>query len=357
MDSTPVGRCAECVQEFLNPHFRPLWEPDTTIGRNAITYSLVHHVYQKRISNAGLCGFCTDELTRRVSEVARRFKSKGLFHDEKASMDLFWQDKNENNGVGLVAGETIVVFGEDGEKLSLADHAEELSLEKSAAWWNERGLRFQSEIAAMDRSEAVGSREASWLGRLGRRDSGRSEATPWETRFVGTLWSFMGENTEKISMATFVDLQEKYLNFTHENCQCLDTLRLRNGVSFETVLMERVLNRIGAKVWEVIPMPSEDVWRNRGRFLTYFSDQSSGIRNEESVWDYAYSSGEVHVGEKRAPGVLPPGWQQRCEYANTVCYYDCHGLIISRDGNQPRPSSVPYAYESYTVDEENLIEL
>lgn len=200
MDSTPVKRRANRVQDFHNPHFKPVWRPDTTIGRNAIKYSLVHHVYQQRISKAGLCSFCTDELTRRVSETARRLKAKDLFHHEKAFMDLFWQDADADGGAGLVAGETIVVLDKDGAKISAADHAEELALEMSAAWWNERGLRFQSEIAAMDHSEAIGSWGSSWVGRLGRRDGGGSEATPWETRFVCALWTF-SENSMAIILA------------------------------------------------------------------------------------------------------------------------------------------------------------
>lgn len=221
MDSTPVRRSAKCVQDFHNPHFKPLWEPDTTIGRNAIKYSLVHHVYQQRISNAGLCGFCTDELTRRVSEVAGHLKAKGLFHDEKAFMDLFWQDADAeaDGGVGVVAGETIVVLDKHGEKISVADHAEELAHEMSTAWWTERGLKFQSEIAAIDRLEAVGPRGPSLVGRLGRRDGGRSETTPWETRFMYALWTVTREDiVEEVSITSFLELQEKYLNFTHENC-------------------------------------------------------------------------------------------------------------------------------------------
>lgn len=355
MDSTPVRRCANRVQDFHNPHFKPLWEPDTIIGRNAIKYSLIHHLYQQRISNAGLCGFCTDELTRRVSEVARRLKAKDLFHDEKAFMDLFWQDSETDGGAGVVAGETIVVLDKDGKKVSAVDHAEELALEMSTAWWDERGLRFQSEIAAMDRSEAIGSRGSSWVGRLGRRDGVGGEATPWETRFVYALWTFSERSmAKKAGMATFVDWQERYLNFSHEDCQCLDTLRLRNDISFETVLMERVFSRIDARVWEVIPLPSEDVWLNKNRFLTYFADQSSGIRNDESVYDYAYSRGEVNFGDKIVPSPLPQGWQRRCEVANTVWYYDCKGRLISRGS---RPPHVPSTAESFTADGEDLIEL
>jgi hypothetical protein len=360
-DSVPVKRCAECVQDFQNPHFKPLWEPDTAIGRNAIRYSLVHHVYQHRISNAGLCLFCTDELTRRVSEVARRLKSKGLLHDDKAFMDLVWEDASQEDGgggLGVVPGETIVTFSKhDGAKLSVADHAEDLALEKPAAWWGERGLSFQTEIAAMDRSEAMASRGLSWLGRLGRRDDGcLSDATPWETRFVCTLWTFMGENLEGMRMEDFVGLQEKYLSFTHENCHCPETLRLRNGEPFEHVLMDRVLHHIGDGVWEIIPLPSEDIRHDKAKFLTYFSDWSSGIRNDKSALDYAYSRGEAHVGQKRGPGVLPPGWQQRCEHANTFCYYDCHGRVISREGDPPSHSNVHDAYEIEEV-EENMIEL
>lgn len=277
-----------------------------------------------------------------------------LFHDEMAFMDLCWQDADEDSGVGVVAGETIVVH-KDGEKVSVADHAEELAHEMSTAWWTERGLKFQSEIAAMDRLEAVGPRGPSLVGRLGRRDGGRSETTPWETRFMYALWTVTREDiVEEVSITAFLELQEKYLNFTHENCQCLDTMRLRNGVSFETVLMERAFSRIAAGVWEVIPLPPEDVWRNKKRFLTYFADQSSGTWNDESVYDYAYSRGEVNLGDKIVPSPLPQGWQRRCEVANSVCYYDCKGRLISRGS---RPPDVPSAAESSTAYEEDLIEL
>lgn len=131
-------------------------------------------------------------------------------------------------------------------------------------------------------------------------------------------------------------------------------MRLRNGVSFETVLMERAFSRIAAGVWEVIPLPPEDVWRNKKRFLTYFADQSSGTRNDESVYDYAYSRGEVNLGDKIVPSPLPQGWQRRCEVANSVCYYDCKGRLISCGS---RPPDVPSAAESSTAYEEDLIEL
>ena len=67
---------------------------------------MVHHVYQQRISAAGLCGFCTDEL-------ARRLKARGLFHDDRASMDLVWQDRDDG---ALVAGENIVAVSKDGRE-------------------------------------------------------------------------------------------------------------------------------------------------------------------------------------------------------------------------------------------------
>lgn len=361
MDSTPVKRRADRVKNLHNPHFKPLWEPNTTVGHNAITYSLAHHAYQQRISTAGMCNFCTDELTRRVSEAARRLKSKGLFHDDKAFMDLFWQDASEEGGgdEALVAGETIVVRGKNGAKVSVADHATELALKKrSTSWWDERMSRFKREIAAVDRSEAVHmrSRVASWLDRLSGRDGGRGEAvTPWETRFLNVFMNFRRQNLEiKNSMMAFVGCQEKYLSFDHDNCQCHDILRLRAGVSFETVLMESVVRQIAADVWEVIPVPPEEILRNKARFLTYFADQSKSVRNG-SILDYGYSSGEVNV-DKTVPGPLPPGWQCRCQNAGAIYYYNCHGRIVSQEGNRSRAPHVPRAFE-YTVDEENLIEL
>lgn len=125
-------------------------------------------------------------------------------------------------------------------------------------------------------------------------------------------------------------------------------------MSFETVLMERVFSRIGAGVWEVIPLPSEEVWRNKNSFSAYFADHSSANWNDASVYDYAYSRGEINLGEKIVPSLLPQGWQRRCEVANTVWYYDCKGQLISRGS---RPPNVPSTAESSTAYEEDLIEL
>ncbi|KAG8157094.1 hypothetical protein KVR01_013084 [Diaporthe batatas] len=136
--TTPVKRRAEHVQALHNPHFKPLWEPATTVGGNAITYSLAHHSYQEHIANAGMCTFCTDELTCRVSEAARRLKAQGLFHDDEAHMDLFWQDTS-------------------GGGMSVADHATELAGGMPPAWRHERCSGFQGELAAMDRAEAAES--------------------------------------------------------------------------------------------------------------------------------------------------------------------------------------------------------
>ncbi|KKY32145.1 hypothetical protein UCDDA912_g07879 [Diaporthe ampelina] len=74
MDSTPVKRNANRTRPFANPNFKPLWEPDTAMGRNAI---------------------------------------RGLFHDDRASMDLVWQDRDDG---ALVAGENIVAVSKDGRE-------------------------------------------------------------------------------------------------------------------------------------------------------------------------------------------------------------------------------------------------
>lgn len=359
MDSTPVKRRTDRIQALHNPHFKPLWEPNTTVGRNAITYSLAHYAYQQYISNAGMCNFCTDELTRRVSEVARRLKSKGLYHDDKAFMDLFWQDANADGGEGLIAGETIVVRGKNGAKVSVADHATRLAVKKrSTRWWDERFSRFEREIAAIDRSEAVQSRVASWMDRLNRRrDGGRGEAgpTPWETRFSSVFMNFSRQTLEiKNSMDAFIGHQERYLSFDHANCQCHDILRLRAGVSFETVLMERLVRLIAADVWEVIPIPSEEIWRNKAKFLTYFAEQSSTLRNA-SIWDYGYSCGKINVN-KIVPGPLPLGWQRRCQNTGAIYYYNCHGKIVSQEGTHSRALHMSSPFELYTVDEEDVIE-
>lgn len=355
MDSTPVKRSANCNQDFTNPHFKPLWEPDTNIGRNAIKYSLVHHVYQHRISNARLCGFCTDELTRRVSEAARRLKARGLFHDDRAFMDLFWQNREDG---ALVAGETIVSANENGEKIAVADHLGQLSLESARAgpsWWKERGIAFQVELGAMDRAEASPSRAASWFG---GRDGGPRDPTPWQTRFLGVLWRYeLLDTTRNAGMRDFVDWQEKYLNYTHQSCRCVDIQLLRSGVSFDTVLMERVLTHINAKIWEIIPFPPEYIWRDKGRFLTYFGEQSSGIHNEESLRDYGFSR-EVIAGDKVVPRILPEGWQRRWVSNNTVWYHNCRGRLISQDEHYIcLPDPPPAAQRSTIDDEEDLIEL
>lgn len=350
-----MKRSANCNQDFANPHFKPLWEPDTTVGRNAIKYSLVHHVYQHRISNARLCAFCTDELTRRVSEAARRLKAKGLFHDDRAFMELFWEDRD---GGALEAGETIVAANKNGEKVAVADHLEEFSLERVRAgpsWWRERGVKFEGEIAAMDRAEASPLRGMAWFG---GGDGGRREATPWVTRFLGMLWTYSLINTtNKVGMRVFVDWQENYLNYTHESCRCADILRLRNGVSFDTVLMERVLTHIDPQIWEDIPFPPEDIWRNKGRFLNYFEEQSSGIQNEDSVRDYAFSRGEVTTGQNVVPRALPRGWQRRWVANNTVWYHDARGRLTTRDAYYKCLPDAPLAAQGTMVDEEDLIEL
>ncbi|KAK7698585.1 hypothetical protein SLS64_012453 [Diaporthe eres] len=360
MDTTPVKRSANCNQDFANPHFKPLWEPDTTVGRNAIKYSLVHHVYQQRISNARLCGFCTDELTRRVSEAARRLKTRGLFHDDRAFMDLFWQQEDRDGGA-LVAGETIVaVDNKNGDKIAVVDHLAELSLEPARAgssWWRERGVGFQGELGAMDRTEVSPSRAASWFG--GCDGGGPRDPTPWQTRFLGVLWRYsLIDTTSEVGMRAFVDWQERCLNYTHENCRCVDILRLRSGVSFDTVLMERVLTRIDTKIWEIIPFPPEYIWRNKGRFLTYSEDQLTGVQNRESVWDYAFSRGEVVAGDKVVPRPLPLGWQRRWVSNNTEWYHDCRGRLVSRDEHyQCLPDPSPAARMTVIGEEEDLIEL
>ncbi|KAG6365729.1 hypothetical protein INS49_007340 [Diaporthe citri] len=291
MDSTPVKRSANCNQAFANPHFKPLWEPDTTAGRNAIRYSLAHHAYQHRISNAGLCRFCTDELTRRVSEAARRLQAKGRFHDDKASMDLFWQDRD--NGDALAAGETIVAANKkNGGKIAVVDHLAELSLEPARAgpsWWRERGVGFEGELGAVLRR---------LLRRAGRLGLAAAMAVALSTR------------------------------------------------------------RRGRPVWENIPFPPEDIWRNKGRFLTYFEEQSSGIQNEKSLWDYALSRGEVIAGDKVVPRPLPRGWQRRWASNSTVWYHDCRGQLISRDEHLKCLPDVPPAVQGSIIDEEeDLIEL
>lgn len=358
MDSTPwpVARDTNCNKDFENPHFKPLWEPDTTVGRNAIKYSLVHHMFQKFISTAGLCTFCTDELTRRVSEAARRLKSRDLFHDDKGHMDLFWQDANDG---AFVAGETVVTADKHGEKIAVADHALRLSRERSDVdkyWWSDRVVMFQREIADLDRSETSPSRGASWFG----FESGRHNTTPWETRFLAVIWIYtLGNAAGRIGMDRFIRWQEKYLNFTHERCQCVDVQRLRSGVSFETVLMERVLTRISRSVWEVIQAPPDDIRRSKKRFLSYFEEQSSGLRREESIWDYAFSQGEsLFTTNEVVPRPLPRGWQRRWVSNNTVWYHDSRGKILSLHQHYSCLPNETSATPRSTVDEEeDLIEL
>lgn len=354
MDSTPVKRSANCDQDFSNPHFKPLWEPDTAVGGNAIRYSLAHHVFQKLISNARLCSFCTDELTRRVSEVARKLKSEGVYHDDKAFMDLFWKDADRGT---LVAGETVVTVDKHGKKIAVADYAVELSHERTEVdkyWYGDRTVRFQLEIAALDRSEAFPS-ALSWFGH-NRRERG---PTPWQTRFLAIVWIYNLDNAARgAGLGRFVEWQEKYLNFVHQRCQCVDIQRLRNGVSFEAVLMERVLTHIDTSVWEVIPFPSQDIWSDKRRLLIYFEEHSSGIRREESVWDYAFSWGESITRDNVVRGPLPQGWHRRWVSNNTVWYHDSRGRLISRGEYYSCLPNVPSpAQESTHVEEEDLIEL
>lgn len=356
MDSTPVKRSADCNPDFSNPHFKPLWEPDTTVGRNAIKYSLVHHAFQKLISTAGLCTFCTDGLTRRVSEAARRLKAKDLFHNDKACMDLFWQDANDGS---LAAGETIVTTNKNGEKIAVADHALTLSCERSYAdryWWSECFVRFQGEISDMDRAEASPSRGvSSWFG----CDSGGCKVTPWETRFLAVIWLYTLKNTAGgLDMERFIQWQEKYLGFTHESCQCADVQRLRDGVSFETVVMERVRTHVCRSVWEVIPAPPAEIWRSKARFLDYFEARSSGIRREETLWDYAFSRGALMLTDDVVPRPLPQGWQRRWVSNNTIWYHNSRGNLISRRERYPCLPNVPSTAQTYTIEEEeDLIEL
>ncbi|POS79678.1 hypothetical protein DHEL01_v201936 [Diaporthe helianthi] len=138
MDSKPVKRSANRVKAFHEPHFKPLWEPDTTVGHNAITFSLAHHIYQQLICDAVLCNFPSAQMNSPTPYPRQRgaSSSKGLFHDDKALMDLIWEDAD---GVGI----------------AVADHARDLSLERSVGWWDERRAGFEREMAAMDRSEAV----------------------------------------------------------------------------------------------------------------------------------------------------------------------------------------------------------
>lgn len=352
-----MKRSASHTERFANPNFKPLWEPNTAIGGNAIRYSLVHHVYQQRISTAGLCGFCTGELTRRVSEAAQRLKSRGLFHDDSAFMDLVWQQDSDNGA--LVAGETIVTVNKDGEKISVVDHAVELARERSAAnpsWWSECGLGFQSELATMDRIEAF-PRGVSWFGCRG--DTGRGDVTPWESRFLGVLCTYTDKDVANVRMRDFVDWQERWLNYTHESCQCEDVLRLKeSGVSFEDALMARVVTQINPGVWSVIPVPSEEIWKNRRLFLAYFEEQSRGIQNEESVWDYALSRGEVTLGNQVRVRPLPQGWQRRWVSNNTVWYHDYRGQLISRDAYYASlPDNPSDPHMSTTDEEEDLIEM
>ena len=136
--------------------------------------------------------------------------------------------------------------------------------------------------------------------------------TPWESRFLAVLCSHTERDIASVGMRDFVNWQERYPNYTHESCQCEDMLRLKeSGVSFETALIARLATLINPGVWSVIPLPSEQVWDNRTRFLAYFEEQSSGIQNEESVWDYAFSRGEVILGDSVVPRPLPQGWQRR----------------------------------------------
>lgn len=354
MDSTPVKRSANCDQDFANPHFKPLWEPDTAVGGNAIRYSLAHHVIQKLIANARMCSFCTDELTRRVTQTARKLKSENVYHDDKAFMDLFYQDARGT----LVAGETVVTMNKHGNKIAVADYAVELSHERTEVdkhWWSSRAVRLQREIAAMDRSEAFPSGR-SWFGHNRRQ----RQKTPWETRLVAVVWIYNLENTARgVGLERFVELQEKYLNFVHQRCQCVDVQRLRSGVSFEAVLMERVLTHISTSVWEVIPFPPQDIWSDKRRFLNYFEEHASGIRREETVWDYAFSWGENIVRDSVVLGPLPRGWHRRWVYNNTAWYHDSRGRLISRGEYYSCLPSVPSAAQGSTIvdEEEDLIEL
>lgn len=354
MDSTPVKRSANCNQDFANPHFKPLWEPDTAVGGNAIRYSLAHHVFQKLIANARLCDFCTDKLTRRVSHVARKLNSEDEYYDDKAFVDLFWQDADRGS---LVAGETIVTVNKHGKKIAVPDYAVELSHERTEAdkdWWRKRVDTFQRRIAAMDRSEAFPARR-SWFG-LNRR---QRDATPWQTRFLSVVWIYNLENAARAAgMDRYVEWQEKYLNFVHQRCQCVDIQRLRDGVSFEAVLMERVLTHICTSVWEVIPFPPQNIWSDRRRFLLYFEEHTSGIRREESVWDYAFSWGENIVRDGVVRGPLPRGWHRRWVFNNMAWYHDSRGRFISRGEYYSCLPNVPSAAEEpTTVEEEDLIEL
>lgn len=352
MDSTPVKRSAE----IANPHFKPIWEPDTAVGGNAVRYSLAHHFYQRRISDAGLCGFCTDELTRRVSEAARRLKARGgLLHDDRAFMDLFWQDASG----ALVAGETLVTTNGQGDKIAVADHVQELAQERDEAdsrWWHNNTAAFSDEIGAMDRSEACPPRGAAWFG---CSDSGIAYPTPWQTRFGGVLWQYALRNVAMDEcMADFVEWQEKYLNYTHESCTCDDIQRLRNGVSFDTVLLKRVMDHIDNSVRELIPPPPENIQHNKKQFLIWFEERERGIQiSSESVCDYAYSRGEA-TSNSTAPRPLPQGWQRRWVFNNIVWHYNHRGRLISRGEQYPISGEPPATPEMPTIDEEeDLIEL
>lgn len=357
MDSTPVKRGVNCNQDFANPHFKPLWEPDTAVGGNAIRYSLAHHVIQKLIANARLCSFCTDELTRRVSQVARKLKAENVYHDDKAFMELFYQEADRGT---LVAGETVVTMNKHGNKVAVADYAVELSHERTEIdedWWGNRASRFLKEIGAMDRSEAFPSGR-SWFGHNRRQ----RDATPWQTRFLSIVWIYDLENAARgaglAGIEIFVEGHQKYLNFVHQRCQCVDIQRLRSGVSFETVLMERVLTHIDTSVWEVIPFPSQDIWGDKRRFLMHFEEHSSGIQREESVWDYAFSWGENIERDSVVRCSLPRGWHRRWVNKNTAWYHDSRGRLISRGEYFSCLPNVPSATQMpATEEEEDLIEL
>lgn len=350
MDSTPVKRSVDSNCDFANQYFKPIWEPDTAVGGNAVRYSLVHHFYQLRISNAGLCDFCTDELTRRVCEAARRLKARGsLPHDDRAFMELFWQ----NASGALVAGETLVTTDGEGDKIAVADHIEELVSERAEAdprWWHNTTVALNAEIGAMDRSEACPPRGAAWFA---CSDSGLVHMTPWQTRLVGLLWQYTLHNVSMANVMTdFVGLQEKYLSYTHESCTCDDIQRLRNGVSFDTVLLKRVMGRIGISVWELIPPPPENIQHNKRQFLTWFEERERGIQiSSESVCDYAYSRGEASTSNSSAPRPLPQGWQRRWVFNNIVWHYNHRGRLIS-PGEQYPISGEPPAAEMPTIDEE-----
>lgn len=359
MDAEPAKRNANCNKDFANPHFKPLWEPDRAVGRNAIKYSLVHYFYQQCIANADLCNFCTDEMTRRVSEAARRLKAKGLYHNDRGFMELFWQDEEDGS---LVAAETIVAVTNGGVKVAVADHVADIAgvrSEEEPRWWIERATNFQLELKFMDRYEASPSRVPAWFFGI-NRNTGRNDVLPWQTRFAAVLWTYTRVNTTNFEyMRDFVKMQEQYLNYSHEDCQCSDISRLRSGVSFETVLMERVRSHISPKVLELIPFPPEDIWRSKNLFLTYFQEQSSGVRNQisPSLWDYAPSRGEEIVQGGMVARPLPPGWERRWVSGGHVWHHDCRGRLISRSVPHSQTGSLQPPHRSSGGEDEDLIDL